>query len=85
MCTLLCIAVHARQPLAASGPWLARRNSVPRPFTRTSVAGPTAKLEHVTERFASLWTDLEQEKQVGGLTLQCCEQAEARLQAGHAS
>jgi len=26
--------------------------------------GPTAKLEHVTERFASLWTDLEQEKTV---------------------
>ncbi|GAX74372.1 hypothetical protein CEUSTIGMA_g1820.t1 [Chlamydomonas eustigma] len=25
-------------------------------------AGPTAKLEHVSERFASLWTDLEQEK-----------------------
>jgi hypothetical protein len=27
-------------------------------------AGPTAKLEHVTERFASLWSDLETEKQV---------------------
>lgn len=26
-------------------------------------SGPTAKLEHVTERFAGLWTDLEQEKQ----------------------
>ncbi len=25
-------------------------------------AGPSAKLEHVTERFAGLWSDLEQEK-----------------------
>lgn len=32
-------------------------------------AGPTAKLEHVTERFAGLWTDLEQEKQVGRCTI----------------
>lgn len=30
-------------------------------------AGPTAKLDHVAERFATLWTDLEQEKQVGPL------------------
>lgn len=29
----------------------------------TSGMQPTAKLEHVTERFAGLWTDLEQEKQ----------------------
>lgn len=34
------------------------RNSV-----LASTSGPTAKLEHVTERFAGLWTDLEQEKQ----------------------
>mmetsp|Transcript_27178 Transcript_27178/g.69192 ORF Transcript_27178/g.69192 Transcript_27178/m.69192 type:complete len:278 (-) Transcript_27178:593-1426(-) len=26
-------------------------------------AGPTVKLEHVSEKFAGLWTDLEQEKQ----------------------
>ncbi|KAG1677714.1 hypothetical protein FOA52_001026 [Chlamydomonas sp. UWO 241] len=28
-----------------------------------ATSGPTAKLEHVSERFASLWTDLETEKQ----------------------
>mmetsp|Transcript_13822 Transcript_13822/g.24301 ORF Transcript_13822/g.24301 Transcript_13822/m.24301 type:complete len:265 (-) Transcript_13822:549-1343(-) len=28
-----------------------------------TTTGPTAKLEHVTERFANLWADLEQEKQ----------------------
>ncbi|PNW80868.1 hypothetical protein CHLRE_07g332950v5 [Chlamydomonas reinhardtii] len=31
--------------------------------TRPGTNGPSAKLEHVTERFAGLWTDLEQEKQ----------------------
>ncbi|PNH06859.1 SF-assemblin [Tetrabaena socialis] len=31
--------------------------------SRPGTNGPSAKLEHVTERFAGLWTDLEQEKQ----------------------
>lgn len=32
---------------------------------RSSVhTGPTAKLEHVAERFSAFYTDLEQEKQV---------------------
>ncbi|GIL59437.1 hypothetical protein Vafri_14118 [Volvox africanus] len=31
--------------------------------SRPGTTGPSAKLEHVTERFAGLWTDLEQEKQ----------------------
>lgn len=29
-------------------------------------AGPTNRLEHVAERFSSFYSDLEQEKQVGG-------------------
>lgn len=32
--------------------------------------GPTAKLEHVAERFSAFYTDLEQEKQVRAQTLQ---------------
>lgn len=32
---------------------------------RRAPAGPTAKLEHVAERFSAFYTDLEQEKQVG--------------------
>ncbi|MEW5301329.1 MAG: hypothetical protein WDW36_004194 [Sanguina aurantia] len=31
--------------------------------TLIATSGPTAKLEHVTERFATMWSDLEQEKQ----------------------
>ncbi len=48
-----------------------------------SAAGPAVKLEHVTEKFAGLWTDLEQEKQASRARHQTREQgAETERRTG---
>ncbi|GFR51740.1 hypothetical protein Agub_g14186 [Astrephomene gubernaculifera] len=51
---------HFETPLTHQSISPRRRDFSP---SRPGTSGPSAKLEHVTERFAGLWTDLEQEKQ----------------------
>eukprot|EP00955_Chlamydomonas_euryale_P045995 353298-Chlamydomonas_euryale.AAC.3 len=57
-----------------------------RPLVLRLLPGPTAKLEHVSERFASLWTDLEQEKnnkrQAEASRFQLLTEAVQRLEKG---
>lgn len=43
----------------------------PTPHTAAACAGPTAKLEHVAERFSAFYSDLEQEKQVRATRTPC--------------